>query len=189
MQLKNLLSFPKEIWVVFIGTFLTRACFFMIWPFITIIMRKEHSMDPVEIGIIMSVALLISIAFGYIFGSASDKYGRRTFIIWGSLMAMFCFVVLAMANSPVAYFIGILLNGISRSLIEPASKAAIGDIIDDRQDRERALNIRYFLINVGVALGPLVGVTLRFICTKKHLFYNCTLFLLLFNTCTCCIQS
>ncbi|MGP8336541.1 MFS transporter, partial [Serratia sp. CY43514] len=60
--------FPKEIWVIFIGTFLTRACFFMIWPFITILMRNNYAMTPVEIGVMMSVSLIVSISFGYLFG-------------------------------------------------------------------------------------------------------------------------
>ena len=157
---KSLLYFPREIWVIFFGTFLTRACFFMIWPFITIIMKNEYFMTPIEIGAMMSIALLLSISFGYLFGSASDKYGRRTIIIIGVLAAIISFSVLALSNSPSWYFIGILLNGISRSLIEPASKAVLSDVLNDRKERERALNIRYFLMNVGAAVGPLVGVAL-----------------------------
>ncbi|HGM4921828.1 TPA: MDR family MFS transporter [Serratia marcescens] len=169
--------FPKEIWVIFIGTFLTRACFFMIWPFITILMRNNYAMTPVEIGVMMSVSLIVSISFGYLFGGASDKYGRRTLIILGAIAAIISFSVLALANSPAWYFVGILLNGISRSLIEPASKAVIGDILHDRQERERALNIRYFLMNVGAAVGPLAGVALGLTAQKATFFVTALSFL------------
>ena len=39
-----------------------------------------------------------------------------------------------------------------------------------RQERERALNIRYFLMNVGAALGPLLGVTLGLSAQKSTFF-------------------
>ncbi len=73
--------------------FLTRACFFMIWPFITILMRNNYAMTPVEIGVMMSVSLIVSISFGYLFGGASDKYGRRTLIILGAIAAIISFSV------------------------------------------------------------------------------------------------
>lgn len=160
----------KEILVLFIGTFLTRACFFMIWPFITIIMRNDYSMTPIEIGIMMSISLTISISFGYIFGGAADKYGRKPIMILGAVAAIISFSILALANSPTWYFIGILLSGISRSLIEPASKAVIGDILHEQKDRERALNIRYFLMNVGAAVGPFVGVFFGLTAHKSTFF-------------------
>lgn len=177
MRLKAIPYFPKEIWVIFIGTFLTRSCFFMIWPFITILMRNNYGMSPVDIGVMMSLSLVISISFGYFFGGASDKYGRRAVIIIGTITAVVSFSVLALANSPTGYFIGILLNGISRSLIEPASKAVLGDVLSDRQERERALNIRYFLMNVGAAVGPLVGVALGLAAQKTTFFVTALSFL------------
>ena len=45
-------------------------------------------------------------------------------------------------------------------LIDGPAKAVLGDCLDDIKDRELALNTRYFLLNIGGAIGPLVGVTL-----------------------------
>ena len=45
-------------------------------------------------------------------------------------------------------------------LIDGPAKAVLGDSLDDLKDRELALNTRYFLLNIGGAIGPLIGVTL-----------------------------
>ncbi len=46
------------------------------------------------------------------------------------------------------------------ALLESSCKALIGDRVEDRRSRELALYCRYFLINLGAALGPLIGLTL-----------------------------
>jgi MFS family permease len=47
---------------------------------------------------------------------------------------------------------------IGRAVWEPPASALIGDLVRDKQSRELALQFRYFLINVGAALGPIIGV-------------------------------
>lgn len=56
-------------------------------------------------------------------------------------------------KSNLAIFIMIVLTGLMRPMIEAPGKAVIGDNLPDEKDRELALNVRYFLLNLGEPLA------------------------------------
>jgi DHA1 family quinolone resistance protein-like MFS transporter len=71
---------PSAIW------FLTYAANMAVWTFVPILAREELGIGDAPIGVavfLYSTALFLS---SYIFGRASDVYGRRVFILVGLLM-------------------------------------------------------------------------------------------------------
>lgn len=52
------------------------------------------------------------------------------------------------------------LCSMATSLWRPLTSAAIGDIITDPKTRELAMQSLYFIVNVGCAVGPMLGVWL-----------------------------
>jgi MFS family permease/GNAT superfamily N-acetyltransferase len=90
----------------------------------------------------------------------SDRLGRRALMVSGSAGETVSLVVLALADSVAAYAVGAFLVGLSRAVLEAPGKALIADHAPDRDTRELAHHARYFLINVGGAVGPLVGLGL-----------------------------
>jgi MFS family permease len=67
---------------------------------------------------------------------------------------------MASARSVEMYAVGALLVGLSRASPESPGTALIGDNIAEPKTRQLAIHVRYFLINVAGAIGPLVGVVL-----------------------------
>ena len=62
------------------------------------------------------------------------------------------------------------LCSIATSLWRPLTSATIGDIIDDPQTRELAMQSLYFVVNVGCAVGPMLGIWLG-LTGKQSSFY------------------
>jgi MFS family permease len=78
---------PSAIW------FLTYAANMAVWTFVPILAREELEIGDTAIGIavfLYSTALLLA---SYIFGRASDVYGRRIFILGGLFVSAFAMAV------------------------------------------------------------------------------------------------
>lgn len=150
--------FPPLVWIVLAGTLLTRTAFFMVWPFLAVILEREFRLSPSQIGSVLGSAFFATAVFGFYSGNLSDRFGRRPIMIAGCASGVAAYVVLATAGSVAAYAVGALLTGLSRAVIESPGKALIVDYIDDLKMRDLAFHARYFLINVGGAVGPLLGL-------------------------------
>jgi MFS family permease len=99
-----------------------------------------------------------SALIGFYSGNLSDQFGRRALMIAGCAAAVVAYVTLALANSVAVFAIGAFLVGLSRSSLEAPGKALIADRVSEPGPRELAYHARYFLINAGAAVGPLLGV-------------------------------
>ncbi len=149
---------PLLVWVVLAGTLLTRTAFFMVWPFLAILLNRQFGLSPSQIGGIMAAMALGSALVGFYSGNLSDRFGRRTLMIGGCAAAVVAYVAMAFATSVAAFVIGAFLVGLSRSSLEAPGKALIADRVGEPGPRELAYHVRYFLINAGAAIGPLLGV-------------------------------
>lgn len=150
--------FPPIVWTMLLGTFVVRAAFFMVWPFLAIILERRFHLSPSEIGGVLGTAFLSSALVGFYSGNLSDRFGRQPVMLVGCAGAAAAYALLAVAASVTAYTVAAFLAGFSRAVIEPPSKAVIADYIDQQRTRDLAFHARYFLINLGGAVGPLIGL-------------------------------
>ncbi|BBM02452.1 MFS transporter [Microbulbifer sp. GL-2] len=130
----------------------------MVWPFLAILLFKKFELDTTEIGLILSASAIGAALFGFYVGALSDRYGRRNILLLGSVINLFSFALLAITHTLPGFILVMTLCSIGRAVWEPPASALIGDLIDNQSNRELALQLRYFLINAGAALGPIVGV-------------------------------
>jgi MFS family permease len=170
MTLSDVRRFPATVWIILLGTFLTRASFFMVWPFMAVILFQKFGMPQSHIGAILSLTALAGAIFSLYVGYVSDKLGRKGVIVVACMIYVGAFILLAMANVAWLFAIGAVLVGLSRSMLEPPSRALISDLIDDKKLRELAHHVRYYMVNVGAAFGPIVGLKLGFT-GAQHTFW------------------
>jgi MFS family permease len=150
-------AFPSLVWVLLAGTLLTRTAFFIVWPFVAIILQRRFQLAPSEIGLILGSAALSSSITGFYLGNLSDRFGRRNLMIAGCAGSVVAFLLLATADTVALYTLGAILVGICRSGIESPGSALMSESIPDQALRELAFHGRYFLANIGASLGPLMG--------------------------------
>ena len=153
-------AFPALVQILLAGTFLTRTAFFMVWPFLAVILLRDFHLSPSQIGSILAGASIAGSLMGFYFGNLSDRFGRRNIMIAGCLGSVVAFAMLATAHSVLWYTIGAILVGLCRSAIESPGSALMSEAIEEQSARELAFHARYFLANVGGAVGPLMGFAL-----------------------------
>ncbi|MFI2812799.1 MFS transporter [Microbulbifer zhoushanensis] len=151
-------GFPPLVWIILVGSFFARGTYFMVWPFLAIMLYDRFALGAAEIGVILSVAAVAAALLGFYVGTLSDRYGRRNLLLLGTGLNGLAFILLARAGALPVFIAAISLCCVAQSIWQSPSSALIGDLLPEQGTRELALQFRYFLVNVGVAFGPLVGV-------------------------------
>ncbi|ERT12227.1 MFS transporter [Photorhabdus temperata] len=153
--LKNL---PPPIFIMLLGTLLTRAAYFMVWPFLAMILYRQFNMSATGIGGLLALSSILGSVTGIYTGYLSDVFCRRTIMLIGVMISIISFIMMSFSSSPILYLISISGISIGRALLEACSKALIGDYIDSPKERESIQYYRYYLVNVGAAIGPYIGL-------------------------------
>ncbi|WP_070969686.1 MDR family MFS transporter [Vibrio sonorensis] len=162
--------FNFSVWTVLGGVLLARTSYFMAWPFLIVFLYQDYGISAIDVGAMLATSALVGSVAGLYTGYLSDRFGRKVVMMAGVLIAILAYSGIAMANQAWQFFVLIVMSGLMRPMIEAPSKAVIGDNLQNLTDRELALNIRYFLLNLGGAFGPLIGVTLA-LSAPQDLFY------------------
>jgi MFS family permease len=150
-------GFNLTIWLIIAGTFGGRFVQFMILPFLAILLHQRFGLNELEVGIFLAAASLVGIIFGFYVGYLSDRIGRRKIIIFGVVLTIVAMIALGMADNLYVLFAGTLMQSLARPMVENPGRALMTDTVEDRAIKDMALHMRYFGLNVGAALGPLLG--------------------------------
>ena len=169
-QKQRVKRFNFSIWTVLTGTLLARTSYFMAWPFLIVFLYEDYGASAIEVGTMLAVSAVVGAGTGLYSGYLSDKLGRKWVMVLGSWIAAISYTGIALASEVWQFYVLIMMTGLMRPMIEAPAKAVIGDNLNDLKDRELALNIRYFLLNLGGALGPLIGITLA-LSQPQNLFF------------------
>ncbi|MCP4985634.1 MAG: MFS transporter [Colwellia sp.] len=151
-------QFPLLMWILLFGSFITRGSYYMVWPFLAVILYEKFALSATHVGFILSSAAVISVLVSFVGSALSDRIGRHQLMYASGILYIISFSLLAQVDSIVGYAIVITLCSIATALWRPLTSALIGDIIDDKGTRELAMQSLYFVVNVGCAIGPIVGL-------------------------------
>ncbi|WP_310597866.1 MDR family MFS transporter [Aeromonas aquatica] len=159
MSWAYLRQFPPLVWIVILGTFMVRTTFFMVWPFLSILLYRDYGLSATLIGLILGSTAALSTLVSFYGGWLSDKWGRRNILLFGCLVSALSVSLLGLSHQVIWLAIGVVGSGLSYGLIDSPGKALMADSLAEPKARELALHLRYFLLNLGAAIGPLLGVS------------------------------
>ncbi|WP_286262264.1 MDR family MFS transporter [Thalassotalea atypica] len=158
ISISTLKKFPTLMWIILFGDFITRGSFYMVWPFLAVILYQKFGISATEVGLILSGAAFISVFIGFFGGALSDLLGRKKVMFTSGICYVISFVLLAQADTVTGYIVVITICSMSKAIWDPPTQALVSDILPDVSVRELALQMRYFIVNVGCAIGPMLGV-------------------------------
>lgn len=154
---KHLKEIHPLAWTIIIGTIFGRMATSMSIPFLSIYLIKTMGASPVETGMVVAVSSLIGVFASFYGGYISDRIGRRKVLIFSVFSWAIVFIGFAAANQIWMFFVMNALNGLCRAVFEPTSRAMLSDITKP-ENKLLVFNLRYAAINLGVVIGPLIGL-------------------------------
>ncbi len=92
-----------------------------------LIMFSEHSLDPLKISILLIVSSFVYILCEIPTGVLADKYSRKNLLIIGSALRAVTFIIWFLQPTFVGFLIGLIIWGVSSSLISGTYQALIHD--------------------------------------------------------------
>ncbi len=155
---RTMTTFPPTVWLIIIATMLSRFTFFMVWPYLAVILHKDHGLSPAQIGAFLSTAGVTGSLVGLYVGYLSDRFGRRRVIVAGLALSVVSVAALGLTQSLGVMLLGMMGKSLSGAAIEHPGRALMTDVLADRDAKDLALHLRYYALNVGAAFGPLAGV-------------------------------
>lgn len=152
------------LWIVLGGVMWTKAASLLSMPFLTLYLYKNTSLSIVAIGLVVG-AQPLALCFGSVIGGyLTDIFKRQKIILFSVAMSGFVFLGFFLASKylfyefqVVAFAILNLLNGFCAALFSPVSRVIISDEARTPQENIKFLHMRYFALNIGGTLGPLLG--------------------------------
>ncbi|HJV32087.1 MAG TPA: MFS transporter [Bacillales bacterium] len=144
------------IWNIIIGTMFGRMATAMSIPFLAIYLTNVKGVSSSETGMIIAVSSFIGIGSSFFGGYLSDRFGRKIVLYFSIFLSVAVFVGFGVVDSVVGFFVVNAMNGFSRSVFEPTSRALLADLTVP-ENRLVVFNLRYSAVNIGFIFGPILG--------------------------------
>ncbi|MDI6601725.1 MAG: MFS transporter [Thermoanaerobacteraceae bacterium] len=149
--------YDLNFWIRFWGQLLTGIGNFMIMPFMAIYLSSKVGGNVAMVGIIMSLgpvgALIGSLLGGYL----ADRFGRKPVMFFSLMGTATSLVLFIFVQSTLWFSVINFIQGFCNSLFRPAADAMVSDIMTEKE-RQEAYGLLRVGVNVGAAIGPLIGV-------------------------------
>lgn len=150
-------SLPTAARWLLAGVCATRLSAYMVWPFVAVMMNQRFGSSITEIGAQLSLGALITILLGPLAGMLGDLFNRTHMLLVGCTLSFGAFTLMGFYPHPATYFAAILATALANSLIEPLLRARLGETVDGDEQRSFLFHLRYYLVNLAVAFGPMLG--------------------------------
>jgi multidrug resistance protein len=116
---------------------------------------KEMTESDFLVGMPVTLFALSQFFFTPIWGSLSDKYGRRPIILISLVLSLIAYFVLSFADSFLMLLFARILSGIGSGNIS-AAQAYISDVTDPK-DRAKSMGMIGAAFGLGFIFGPPIG--------------------------------
>lgn len=175
--LKNYVGqFHPIVWVLLIGTVLSRGSAFMTLPFLSIYLSRHMDLSPIIIGVTVGMSPLMATVGGFIGGHLSDRFGRKPVMLFALFTVAIVYYGFTVATGPGWFILLNALNGLSNSFFEPTSQALMADLTE-KERRMKVYSLRYTAMNIGASVGPLIGAYLASTSAKLSFAITGTIYL------------
>ena len=148
--------YPKQLWILFMGSFIYSIGQGLIFPFFSLYVREKFDLSMIGVGFTIAAFILPSILSQTVGGHLADKFGRRIIMLISTLFAGIFLLGYGFVESITLWIIITILDGLFGPMFGPAMNAMIADIVDQSK-RLQAYGLRRIIHNLGIVIGPIVG--------------------------------
>ncbi|HET7011865.1 MAG TPA: MFS transporter [Anaerolineales bacterium] len=149
-------DYPRLFWLLFSGMFLIAVGGSMIWPFLTIYVRRELHVSLTTATLLLSINSVAGLIATSVAGPAVDRFGRKGAMFLSLAVSGLTLAGMSMATTLAGWQVLMALLGGFNPLYRVAADAMVADLIPAER-RPEAYALLRMIVNLGVAIGPAVG--------------------------------
>ncbi len=147
------------LFVLSVALFATMLGNGVVIPFIPIY-AQEFGASGVAVGILFGAHSASRTFLLPLIGRASDRHGRKAFLLWGLFCYALSSVAYLLANSLLTLIVIMALQGIATAMVQPVSMAYVGDLTPKGKEGAYAGYVNTAFLG-GVAGGPILGGVIK----------------------------
>jgi DHA1 family multidrug resistance protein-like MFS transporter len=145
----------KNLWIMFFTLSVMMLGFGIIIPIMPFYVTSMGASGS-TLGMLMATFSIMQFMFAPIWGSLSDRFGRKPIIVVGVVGNILAQLVMGFATDLWMLFVARALSGMLSSATMPTAMAFVGDSTAP-QDRPGAMGMLGAAMSVGMVLGPGIG--------------------------------
>ncbi len=169
MVLESLRGAPRAFQVLLVSAFIENVAFGLIVPYLAIYMVRDLNIAEALAGVAMAGYTLSGIPGTIVGGMLTDKIGRRVVLLASLGLMSITMLLYFFTVDFTTLFLVILADAFVGSLYMPAANAMIADVVPT-PERPKAYSTLRIAWNVGMFLGPAIGVFLVATFSIRELF-------------------
>lgn len=147
-------TLDRPVWILVIGTFINRFGSF-VFVFLALYLTSK-GYEPFEAGIAIGLYGIGSLFSSWAGGHLADRFPRKVTIAISMFASAIAVLALGLVESWIPILVLSTIVGAAAELYRPASSALIIDLVPE-EDRVTAFALNRLALNLGMALGPMVG--------------------------------
>ncbi len=157
---RQLRLFPRQFWLLVVGTFFYLTVIALAFPFTAILIRQRLGVSMAVVGLIMGGAAAAGLPLQPLAGMLSDRFGRRAVMIVCAACSGCMYGGLAFAHGIVAICLVVFCDrALGWPLFLTASNAMVADLVRPRL-RPEGYSLVRLMIGAGEVVGPLIAAAL-----------------------------
>jgi MFS family permease len=149
-------EFPRNFWTVMVATFVDELGRFLLFPFFALYITQRFDVGMTQVGYLFAIFSLSSIVGSLLGGALTDKFGRRTMLLFGLLVSGLSSLLMAIVDDLNVFYSLAAFVGLISSAGGPAQQAMIADLLP-ADKRAEGYAIHRVVFNVAAAIGPALG--------------------------------
>lgn len=157
----------------------------MVLPFLSLYLTDYLKFSLSNVGWVMSIFGLGSLAGSWLGGKLTDKIGFYKVMVCSLLLTGLCFIGLQFASTFLEFSIGIFITMTIADTFRPAMFVSL-KAYSKPENQTRSLTLVRMAINLGFSLGPFLGGLIISLISYKGLFWidglSCIFAIIIFKT-------
>ncbi len=161
-------KYPNPFKVLVLATFIDRLGGFLLFPFFSVYLIDHFNVTVIEVGYLFSIFAIGSIIGSTIGGALTDKYGRRSMLLFGLISSGIGSILMGIVDELFLFFLIALILGILGDLGGPARQAMVVDLLSEDR-RADGFGLLRVAVNLAAVGGPILGGLLIGLVTHSYL--------------------
>ena len=149
-------EYPKPFWVLMLGTFIDRLGGYLLFPFFALYITDRFDVGLIQVGYLFAIFSVASSIGGMLGGAFTDKFGRRTMLIFGLVISGLSSLLMGIIDNLNLFYAFAGVVGLVSNAGGPAQQAMIADLLPDEK-RTEGYGMHRVVFNVSAAIGPAMG--------------------------------
>jgi len=149
-------EYPRQFWVLLLGTFIDRVGGALMFPFLTLYITRKFNVGMTEVGLLFGLFSIASVVGSMFGGALTDRLGRKGMLIFGLIASALTSLLMGLVNEIEFFFASALFVGLFANAGGPAQQAMVADLLPEEK-RAQGFGILRVVANLAVTIGPAIG--------------------------------